>query len=257
MIQRDEPSVIAPPGTAPFTPESTADARLVGSAAGENVTTTVGTLVVLLMATAVFWRTAYPTITWWDSSGYSLAAATLGVYAPPGSLLLTLLGWPIARLVAGTSAAHALNLLAGVLAGLTVALVYLTATRASSIARPAGRMDSPRRVSRGTAVGAAVGTACGALTLAFSGTLWAYAVMFTPYVLSALFTAVILWTMLRWWHSADASHAWLWIGVLGLEFGLDFSVHRTNALLIPGAVAWVLLRRPGAFRSARSVGAAT
>ena len=42
-------------------------------------------------AAAVFWRTAYPTITWWDASAYSLAASTLGVTAPPGSLLLTLL----------------------------------------------------------------------------------------------------------------------------------------------------------------------
>ena len=49
-------------------------------------------------AFAVFAWTAYPTITWWDSSSFSLAAATLGVTPPPGSLLLTLLGWTITRI---------------------------------------------------------------------------------------------------------------------------------------------------------------
>lgn len=208
-------------------------------------------LVVLLGAALVYWRTAYPSITWWDSSGYSLAAATLGVYSPPGSLLLTLLGWPIARL-AGGAAARALNLTACVIAAVTVALVYLAAVRLTSIATAKASAERRRHI----AIGAYLGAAFGALTLAFGDTLWAYAGMFTPYILSALFTAIILWTMLRWWQLADAANAWRWLALLGLEFGLDFSVHRTNALLIPSAIAWVLIRRPRTLRSLRSVAAA-
>lgn len=34
------------------------------------------------VACAVYWRTAYPSITWWDSSSYSTAAVTLGVLSP-------------------------------------------------------------------------------------------------------------------------------------------------------------------------------
>jgi hypothetical protein len=40
----------------------------------------------------------------------------------------------------------------------------------------------------------ALGAAAGALTFAFSGTLWTYATQFTPYVLTAVFTGLILWT---------------------------------------------------------------
>src|SRR5688572_10324648 len=72
-------------------------------------------LLVAGASAAAFWRTAYPTITWWDSSNYSLAAATLGVTSPPGSLLLTLLGWPVARLPSSLAPAYRLNLLAGAL----------------------------------------------------------------------------------------------------------------------------------------------
>src|SRR5262247_272760 len=100
--------------------------------AGERYSRTVWTIAALVAAIAVgvFWRTAYPTITWWDSSSYSLAAATLGINSPPGSLLLTLIGWPVARLAFGLSPAHALNLFAGLLAAVTAMLVYVAALSA-------------------------------------------------------------------------------------------------------------------------------
>ena len=36
-----------------------------------------------LVAFGVFAVTAYPSITWWDSASYSLAAVTLGITPPP------------------------------------------------------------------------------------------------------------------------------------------------------------------------------
>ena len=204
----------------------------------------VGLAAVIAIAAAVFWRTAYPTITWWDSSRYSLAAGTLGVTGPPGSLLLTLLGWPLTKLPLGLSPAYALNLFAGLLGAITAGLVYSVALRFPAIgaAHPGPVASRP----------AVVGAALGALTFAFSATLWGHAVMFTPYVLTALFTALILYTMVTWWQSADRPDSWQWLLLLGFLFGLDFSVHRTNSLLIPGALVWVLLRRPRAFRERRS-----
>jgi len=198
---------------------------------------------VAAVAGGVFWRTAYPTITWWDSSSYSLAAATLGVNSPPGSLLLTLVGWPVTRLSFGLSPAHALNVFAGLLAAVTSALVYVVSLASLQIAGFEGRANTAT----------ALGAAAGALTFAFSATLWTYATQFTPYVLTAVFTGLILWTMLRWWTDADRPDAWAWLALLGLLFGLDFSVHRTNALLIPGAVVWILLRRPRTLRSATAI----
>jgi transmembrane protein TMEM260 (protein O-mannosyltransferase) len=198
---------------------------------------------VTAVAVTVFWRTAYPTITWWDSSSYSLAAATLGINSPPGSLLLTLIGWPVTRLSVGLSPAHALNLFAGLLAAVTTMLVYVAALSTLRLAGVDARANW----------GSALGVAAGALTFGFSGTLWTYATQFTPYVLSAVFTGLILWTMLRWWADADRENGWRWLVLLCLLFGLDFSVHRTNALLIPGALLWIVVRRPTTFRSPKAV----
>ena len=204
----------------------------------------IGAAVVALSA-AVFWRTAYPTITWWDSSNYSTAASTLGLTAAPGSLLLTMLGWVVTRLPLGLSPAHALNLLAGLLAALTVGLVFAVAMRLV-------RRTSVGANDSGVATPAAVGAALGALTFAFSPTLWEHAVKFTPYVLTAVFTGLILWTMFRWWEEAERADAWRWLLLLGFLFGLDFSVHRTNSLLIPAAFAWVLIRHPRTLRMRQS-----
>jgi hypothetical protein len=182
---------------------------------------------------AVFWRTAYPTITWWDSSSYSLAAATLGITSSPGSLLLTLLGWAATRLPLGLSPAHLLNLVAGVLGAVSAGLVFLVAMR---VLRQAGESNG----------GTAVGAASGALAFAFSATLWEHAIKFTPYVLTVVVTALILLAMMRWWENAERPGSWRWLFVIGVLLGLDFSVHRTNALLVPALLAWILVRRPRA-----------
>lgn len=205
-----------------------------------------GFTLVVAIAGMVYWLTAYPTITWWDSSQYSLAAVTLGITGPPGSLILTLLGWAVTRLPLGPSPAQVLNLLAGALAALSAGLVYLTALRLL-------RFGGERGGFSDRAVGPAiVGAVLGGLTFAAAGTLWQYGVQFTPYVLTAVFTGMILWTMLRWWEDAERGDAWHRLAVLGLLFGLDFSVHRTNLLLLPGLFVWIVLRHPRTLRSARA-----
>jgi hypothetical protein len=61
-------------------------------------------------------------------------------------------------------------------------------------------------------------------------------------MLTALFTTFLLWVMLRWWKKADQKNNMRWLFLITLLFGLDFSVHRTNLLLLPGFVIWVFLR---------------
>jgi hypothetical protein len=202
-------------------------------------------LSVATIAAVAFWLTAYPTVTWWDSSQYSLAASTLGVTGPPGSLLLTILGWLVTRLPLGPPA-HVLNLLAGALAAVAAALVYLTTLRLGGLVGLA-----EESVSQAKHIAVAAGAAIGALTFAFGDTLWEHAIKFTPYVLTAVFTGLILWVMLGWWKEAEQPFAWRRLALLGLLFGLDFSVHRTNALLLPAALAWILIRYPRALRYPR------
>ena len=204
-------------------------------------------VLVVGIATAGYWLTAFPTLTWWDNSEYSAAAVTLGVPHPPGSLLATIIGWLAAKLTPLASSLLTLNLLAGLLAGLTVGLICALAFRLLTGMGPVRGRSHSQSIS----VPAAIGTPVAAFAFAFGDTMWSYAVKFTPYVLTALFTALILWAMLRWWREAEHRNAVRWLLVIAVLFGLDFSVHRTNLLLLPGLLFWVLLRRPHVLISGR------
>src|SRR5262249_7499539 len=133
-----------------------------------------------ILALLVYARTAYRTISWWDGSSYPLAACTLGIPPAPGSLLLTLLGFAVHAIPVVDPVAFRLNLFAGLMAAVTVGLVTLTAIRLSP---PEGRAPSAVECFAGLFAG---------LVIAFGPSLWSYAVQFTPYVLSACFTALIL-----------------------------------------------------------------
>jgi hypothetical protein len=183
-------------------------------------------------AFTVYAATAARTITWWDGSSYPLAACTWGILPPPGSLLLTLLGGVAAHLPGVQPVAFRLNLVAGLIAATTAGLVTWLGIR---LVTP----KDGRPGARETAAGAIAG-----LTFAFGVTPWTYAVQFTPYALSGCFTALILVTAFVWWDRSAGSDALGWLFLLFLLFGLDVSAHRTNLLLLPGAMMWVALRRP-------------
>lgn len=188
-----------------------------------------------LVAFASYVVTASRTITWWEGSGYPLAACTLGIMAPPGSLLLTLIGWAASRLPVVHPVAFRLNLLAGLLAATTVALVTWLSIR---LATRDGRQPAGPEAAAGAVAG---------LAFAFSLSVWSHAVQFTPYILSAGFTALILGAALAWWERAAEEEARWRLFLIFLLLGLDFSVHRTNALLLPAVLLWVTLRRPRAW----------
>ncbi len=197
-------------------------------------------LIVLISAIVVYWQTCFRSVTWWNNAENIVAAVTFGVVAPPGSLLPTVLGWLACKLPLGLEKAFLLNLLAGLLAALTCAVTAGLAEKLIERTAPLSGTINKRRAVWVTAIA----TALGALVFAYGETLWIYANQFTPYTLTPLFTALILWTLLRWWYEADTPAAFRWLFLIAFLIGLDFSVHRTNAVLIPGIIIWILLRHP-------------
>ena len=197
----------------------------------------VAPLAVGATAFAAYATTAARTITWWDGSSYPLAAVTLGIPGAPGSLLLTVIGWFVSLVPIVHPVAFRLNLFAALLAATLAGLVAWLGAR---LATPEGR--EPGVVER--FAGALAG-----LTFAFGVTPWTYATQFTPYVLSALWTGLIMTAALAWWRRPASSRGHARLFVLVLLFGLDFSVHRTNSLLLRATRA---PRRPVSHWGSRS-----
>lgn len=204
----------------------------------------VGALAVTAVAFAVYAATAARTITWWDGSQYPLAAVTLGIAAPPGSLLLTLMGWLVSKIPLIHPVAFRLNLFAALLGATLAGLITWLGAR---LATPDERQPGWAEVGGGALAG---------LTFAFGVTPWTYATQFTPYVLSELWTALILIAALAWWWRPARSTGYARLFVLFLLLGLDVSVHRTNLLLLPAALFWVAIRRPASGSRAKEAGAA-
>ncbi|MEW6412912.1 MAG: DUF2723 domain-containing protein [Candidatus Zixiibacteriota bacterium] len=180
----------------------------------------------------VYWLTAYRTIAWWDNAEYTAVAVSLGVAHPPGSLLLTILGWLVTRIQWGISDTFVLSLTAAAIASATVGLVFW-------VGRGAVRALTTSEQNLQVTV-----SILAAFSMAFAATFWSYATRFSPYILTALMTALIFWAMLKWWDRAEGAGGLRWLFVISLLFGLDFSVHRTNLILLPALAAWVIFRRP-------------
>ena len=198
--------------------------------------------VVGLAAFAVYATTAARSITWWEGSQYPLAAWTLGITPPPGSLLLTLYGWLLGHVPFAHPVAFRLNLGASLLAAVTAALV----TRLSiDLATPAGRRAGGAETAAGVLAG---------LAFALSLSIWTHAVQFKPYILTACFTALILAAAFSWWRRAGRSDGAGRLFLIFLLVGLDFSVHRTNSLLLPGVLLWICLRRASVWKRAGNWG---
>ncbi len=212
----------------------------------------VGTVLLLsgltgAAALIVYWLTTYPTISWWNSGSLVVAANCLGVEAPPGAVIPTILGWLVIKLPIGLSAVRSLNYFAGIIAALLVvfvghaAMYILTGEKLGSV-----------RLRRGSGPVVLSAIMLAALGFAWGQTLWKYASIYTEYVFTPLMTAIIVWAMLRWWNDAEEAGADRWLFVTTLLFGLDVSIHRTNLLLLPGLLVWLFLRHPAVFKSARS-----
>jgi MFS family permease len=201
---------------------------------------------VMLLSFCVYALTAFRTITWWDNAEYSLAAITFGVTHPPGSLLTVLLGWLVTKIPLGLTAIFKLNLLAGLAASLTTAILVQTAVRYRRNLTFEKSGVQPRYNSWSFIIGSILG----GLAYAFSETTWTYSTKLSPYIFTALFSSTIVWVLLRWWEDSGSEKSMQWLFVIGLLFGLDFSVHRTNMLLVPAAFLWIVV---GNWRVLKSV----
>ena len=76
----------------------------------------------------------------------------------------------------------------------------------------------------------------GALAYTWSDTFWFSAVEGEVYALSSMFTALVVWLMLKWEEQADQPHSMRWIVLIAYLMGLSIGVHILNLLTIPALV---------------------
>ena len=187
---------------------------------------------ILLFGLITYGLTAFPTITWWDTSEYATAAVSLGITGAPGSLLLTVLGWLCVKIIPFNSA-HVLNVLASLIGASSIMAAFLLFQR---ILRFYQKEEFRFDILEG------LGFVLTSFIPIFSYSLWNYSTMFNPYILTTLFTMLILAAVFLWWQNPADEKAWKNIFLITLLLGVDFSVHRTNSVLVPGIIVLMLIR---------------
>ncbi len=191
-------------------------------------------LTVLFIAFFVYYMTAERTGSLWDCGEFILGAYKLQVVHPPGAGLFVLIGriftW-FATIFSDdpSNIAFAVNLMSGLctaISAMCIAWVTMLLGKMSLV----GRDEEP---TDGQNIALTIGGIAAGLSSAFITSIWFSAVEGEVYAMSTMFTALTLWSTIKWYHLPKEDEHDRWI-VLSLFFiGLSIGVHLLSLLAAP------------------------
>ncbi len=195
---------------------------------------------VFLYALVLYVMTVAPATSFWDSGEFIAIANRLQVSHPPGAPFYMLVGRLFSMFVPMAYVAIAVNMVSVVASALTILLTHLIIVRL--VREWQGAADVWTTTDRITAL---AGGVIGATAFAATDSFWFNAVEAEVYALSMLFTAGVVWLILKWREQAKIEEAALRGGIhpFGLAanrylvliayfFGLAIGVHLLNLLAI-------------------------
>jgi hypothetical protein len=186
--------------------------------------------IVFAVALIVYLCTVEPTASFWDCGEFILCSFRLEVGHPPGAPLFLMIG-RLFSLFAGSDTSHVavwINRFSALASAFTILFLFWSITRLVRMASKS--LSEPQGITSIVVLSSGV---IGALAYAFSDTFWFSAVEGEVYATSSLFTALVLWAILRWYDEADEPHSDRWIILIAYMMGLSIGVHLLNLLALP------------------------
>ena len=198
----------------------------------QTVNNLVGWITFLIAAT-VYCMTIEPTASFWDCPEFITTAYKLEVGHPPGAPFFMLTANLFTQFVSDPAlVAKMVNYMSALMSGACILFLFWTITHLARriLTRQGAELTKANIV-------AVLGTgAVGALAYTFTDTFWFSAVEGEVYALSSMFTALVVWLMLKWEEQADQPHSMRWIVLIAYLMGLSIGVHILNLLTIPALV---------------------
>ena len=189
--------------------------------------------IIFCIATTTYILTADAKGSFYDCGEFLSCAFKLQVPHPPGSPLFVLLG-RIFVILSGDNiqyAAKAINLLSAFASGFTILFLFWIITLlAKKLIIQNNQFAKQQHL---IIIGCGI---IGALTFAFTDTFWYNAVEAEVYALSAFFTAIVFWAILKWEEAQANYPSDKWIIFIFFMIGLAIGVHLLNLLVIPAIV---------------------
>ncbi len=189
--------------------------------------------VVFAIASLVYLLTMEPTTSFWDCGEFIATAYKLEIGHPPGAPLFMMLGQFFSLFAFGNleSIPVTMNALSALASGFTILFLFWSITH---LARKIFKDEEDLTLTQNILViGAGL---IGALTYTFTDSFWFSAVEAEVYALSALFTAVVFWAILKWENVANKPYGNRWLILIAFLMGLSIGVHILNLLALPAIV---------------------
>ena len=196
---------------------------------------------VFFVATLSYLLTIEPTTSLWDCSEFIATSYKLEVGHPPGAPLFMMLARLVSLLAPSPAAVPVMiNAMNAVASGFCILFLFWTITH---LVRRVTSRGEEGEMSLGRMVLILGAGAVGALSYAYTDTFWFSAVEGEVYALSSMFTALVVWLMLKWEENAQSPTAMRWIILIAYLMGLSIGVHILNLLTIPALVMIWFFRR--------------
>ena len=188
---------------------------------------------VFAVAALTYLLTMEPSASLWDCSEFIATSYKLEVGHPPGAPLFMMLARLATLLAPSTDyvplAVNAMNSFAS---AFCILFLFWTITHLGRRLCTRGGAE----LTNSAAIGVLGAGVVGALAYTFTDTFWFSAYEGEVYALSSMFTALVVWLMLKWEEQADSPHAMRWIVLVAYLMGLSIGVHLLNLLTIPALV---------------------
>ena len=196
--------------------------------------------VVFAIAALTYLMTMEPSSSLWDCAEFIATSYKLEVGHPPGAPLFMLMA-RIATMFAPSSyyVPHMVNGMNCLASAFCILFLFWSITHLARRIFTAGG----RTMSDGDKIATLGAGAVGALAYTFTDTFWFSAVEGEVYALSSMFTALVVWLMLKWEEQADEPHSSRWIVLIAYLMGLSIGVHILNLLTVPALVFIYYFRR--------------
>ena len=194
---------------------------------------------VFAVAAITYLLTMEPSSSLWDCAEFIATSYKLEVGHPPGAPLFMLLARLATMLAPSTHyVPHMVNAMNCICSAFCILFLFW------SITHLARRMLTREgEFSESGKLAALAAGAVGALAYTFTDTFWFSAVEGEVYAQSSMFTALVVWLMLKWEEQADEPHSSRWIVLIAYLMGLSIGIHILNLLTIPALVFIYYFRR--------------
>lgn len=193
--------------------------------------------VAFLITFIVYAMTVQPSVPFWDCGEFSAAATWQQVPHPPGAPLFLIFGKIFQIIIPFGDLGWRVNMVSVTATALSIFLLYLIIISVIINFRQ-------RRIENLNEALAVFGSAfVGALAFAFSDTVWFNGVESEVYALSQLFTAVVVYLMMKWNEKADEPGSERYLLLITYLIGLSIGVHLLAILTIFSLALLIYFRK--------------